>query len=925
MKKSLLIAMAVIVGLAAFAQRTTYQLPTVNPAMAKKTMKASQRKVFDQAAVKAKPGTLAKAKKNNNLPAVLPPTETKIGESTYDLQTNGSVANRCVLNANGTVQATWTFSTELNATWSDRGTGYNYYDGTSWGPFPTTRIENVRTGWPELITLANGTEVIISHAPAEAALVMSTRNPYGSGTWTTSPLTNLAPLSILWPRAASGGPDGNTIHLIAHNEAQTVVDGVTGMVSYSRSLDGGLTWDIQSVKIPGLDNTNYAFLSADGYALAANGNNVAVVYFGALEKTVLAKSTDNGTTWTYRELFDIPFIYDPNSTNTIGSPLGISDVNGDQVADTIFNVTDGAGTVVVDNNGVAHVFFGFMNYLDDAAGDGSWSFFPVTDGIGYWNENMGFMEPQFIAGILDLDGSGVLLDNLTDPNTEFGQYYSSLSTMPNAGVDANGCLYLVYTAIMETMTSGTQYYRHVLGSKSCDNGCTWSYPIDLTANDEYAECVYPSMAHKVGSQLHFVYQKDGEPGINLQGDADPVGVNEIMHVAENATRLDTVIGACTGGINAYNVQYCNGDSVLVTASCGTAWAWNTGETTQSIYVKTFGDVSCDITTVCGVISDTLNFTAVSTGPAITITASATEVCPGDSVTISTNNVSGATWAWSTGDNTQSIAIDTIGTIVVTVSNCGGSTTDSITINYASAPLANLTAFGNTTFCEGGSVVLNASGAGTGGSYFWYPGAETSTVITVTDSGTYYFTSFNVCGDSAVSNSVNVVVYPAPAVPAVTCFSAGSDWGFIAPQCNTGSCQWQVNGNNVGTNNDSLQLNWQSVGSANVVVIYTDGNNCSATSPNANCFVGVEETMPFAAITVYPNPSDGKFSLIFNKMKNDKYTISVKNILGQVVYSRKATISGNYTMNLDLAAFDGGVYFLTIAGTEGEFTQKVVVR
>lgn len=1061
--------MAVIVGSASFAQKTTYVIPKINPAVAGKTAKAFRRAMNDAApqpaASHVKPNLLPKKKIVPAIPKVSS-TETKIGESTYDLQTNGSVANRIVANANGTVQATWTFSTELNASWADRGAGYNYFDGTSWGPMPTVRVEGpTRTGWPEIITLANGTEVIISHAPADAALIMSTRNPYGSGTWTTGPLTSLAPLSILWPRAAAGGPDGNTIHLIAHNEASTVVNGVTGMVSYSRSLDGGQTWDIQSAPIPGLDNTNYAFLSADGYAISANGNNIAIIYFGALERTILVKSTDNGNTWTSSQIYDVPFIYDPNSNNTTGTPLGISDLNGDGTADTLNNSTDGTGAILVDNNGVVHVFFGFMNYIDDTPGDGSWSYFPGVNGIGYWNETMGSIQPQFIAGALDIDGSGVLLDNLSDPTTEFGQYGSGLTTMPNAGVDANGCIYAVYSSIMETLNSGSQYYRHIYAVKSCDNGCTWSYPIDMTTGDDFAECVFPSLAHNVGTQFQFIYQKDPEPGLNLQGDQDPVGVNEIMHVKEDVTRLDTVIGACTGGISANSFVFCTGDSVMVKATCGTSWAWSNGATSQNTYVKTYGTLTCDINTVCGILSASLDFSAPSSAPTVTVTASVStacpgdsvmlstnqvsnatwawstggttqsiyvtdtgtfmvtvtncggstsksihisgpsapavtvtatpaNACPGDSVTITTNNVSGASWNWSTGDNTQTIIVTTVDTFMVTVTNCGGSTNDTIIISLPPAPVAAIdggtylcsgdtimlmantgngftymwstgdstsminvdtvgtytvtvtncagsdvtsvtvtttpapnpmiSVIGNdTTVCQGQSVGLIGSGAGIGGSYQWSSG-ETTNTLNVTTNGTYTLKGFNACGDSAVSAPVTIVVNPLPPVPAITCYSSGDSWGFVCPQCTTGTFQWKVNGTPAGVN-DSLLLSWTAVGNGAVTVAITDNNGCMSTSPNGNCFVGMEEPSIASGISIYPNPNDGLFSLAFNNVENGKFNVSVKNLLGQVIFQRRVSLNGNNRMNIDLREFEAGVYFLTVSGSKGEQVQKVIVK
>ena len=53
-----------------------------------------------------------------------------IGTTTYDLQSNASVDNRLIRHSNGTISATWTMSDQLNTAYPDRGTGYNFLDGS---------------------------------------------------------------------------------------------------------------------------------------------------------------------------------------------------------------------------------------------------------------------------------------------------------------------------------------------------------------------------------------------------------------------------------------------------------------------------------------------------------------------------------------------------------------------------------------------------------------------------------------------------------------------------------------------------------------------------------------------------------------------------------------------------------------------------
>ena len=59
-------------------------------------------------------------------------TEKIIGVTKYDLQSNGSCQNRVYRFSDGTIGAAWTMGS-INPGFSDRGTGYNYFDGTNWG------------------------------------------------------------------------------------------------------------------------------------------------------------------------------------------------------------------------------------------------------------------------------------------------------------------------------------------------------------------------------------------------------------------------------------------------------------------------------------------------------------------------------------------------------------------------------------------------------------------------------------------------------------------------------------------------------------------------------------------------------------------------------------------------------------------------
>jgi hypothetical protein len=108
----------------------------------------------------------------------------------------------------------------------------------------------------------------------------------------------------------------------------------------------------------------------------------------------------------------------------------------------------------------------------------------------------------------------------------------------------------------------------------------------------------------------------------------------------------------------------------------------------------------------------------------------TTICAGSTIILDAGN-QGATYAWSNGETSRTLTIDTAGTFWVTVTDSMGSASDTITISISALPVVHL---GNdTTLTAGHSLILDAGN--TGATYHWSTGALTQS-ITVTASGTY---------------------------------------------------------------------------------------------------------------------------------------------------------------------------------------------
>lgn len=462
--------------------------------------------------------------------------EAYLGNSLYDLQTNHSIMNRLVNYGDGKVSAVWTRGVG-NPAFADRGTGYNHFDGNSWGPEPTIRIESLRTGWPSIVTTDAETELIIAHDFATHEIITN-RKAAGETTWTQSAIPSI-PTGIVWPQMAKG--EGEYVHVIAISTTigagGGLYNGVDGQILYYRSPDAGLTWDITDFVIPGLDSTSYELIRrADAYKVAARGNTVAVAVFSWWEDVRVFKSEDNGLTWTQHIVYDFPFEkynYDDGYT--------YDQLPADPNApDSLAIFTGGnAGNVVVDNDGKLHLFFGAMYVIDDVLTDDNFNFFPCSSGIYYWNESHGPDSTRLIANIVDANQNDTL--DIDCFNFNFDPMVNSLTTSPNAGIDANNGIYLTYSALTENYLAegampNPQLFRHVYAIKSLDGGATWTEPYDIVENYTepvlipFYETVYPTVAIDVDEQMHIMFMRDLEPGTNFTDD-DDFTANEMIYLA----------------------------------------------------------------------------------------------------------------------------------------------------------------------------------------------------------------------------------------------------------------------------------------------------------------------------------------------------------------------------------------------------------
>ena len=397
MKKVLLLSLSLVLGFSAFAQQRIMKNDSKQAVASAKKAVVGKDDAPAQAATFA-PQSVSVVNRYEE------GDETQTVFTYYDLQSNQYVANRMYQLPNGSVAITATMSHEDNQTASDRGTGYNFYNGSEWATDELeemTRVEPFKTGWPSIAPWGANGEILLCHGNGH--MQCFTREIAGQGDWREMGALPDYPEGYpyaeygTWPRVVTCGENNNIIVAVAalqhsfapaidSTDVRTVMyrseDAVNWTISYGPLADLGLGYEVGN-------------FSADDYALAANGNTVALLYSGCLTNSVwMFKSEDCGLTWNPTRVWEHPF-----EGVELTEP-------GLDYGDTLFMPMN--GTITVDNNGVAHVAlntFEMSHLADDDPGYYTYWSGRAVDGILYWNDTQEPIHdtehPEYIGTIFE--------------------------------------------------------------------------------------------------------------------------------------------------------------------------------------------------------------------------------------------------------------------------------------------------------------------------------------------------------------------------------------------------------------------------------------------------------------------------------------------------------------------------------------------
>ncbi len=323
------------------------------------------------------------------------------------------------------------------------------------------------------------------------------------------------------------------------------------------------------------------------------------------------------------------------------------------------------------------------------------------------------------------------------------------------------------------------------------------------------------------------------------------------------------------------------------------------------------------------------------------------ICIGSSVTftaVPTNPGTTPIYEWfvngiSTGTNGTTYTTPTLtnGQIVTCVltSDMPGvtnnpATSNGITTTVLTPVTPTVSILGNTTICAGvqASFISSASNGGSSPAYQWTVnsinvGTSISSYSYVPANGDIIgltLTSSNTCvtTPTAVATPVTITVNPAPATPTISAID-----NVFTSSSTTGN-QWYLNGTALPGANGQI---YTATLNGTYTVVVTAGGCSSAASAGSviNGIASITEIDPYV-FSIFPNPSQGDFSVSFNAQLSEVYKLKVFNQAGQLVYEDIIdNQNGQIVKAVQLGKVASGIYNVTLSNGQIESSKKIVVK
>ena len=334
---------------------------------------------------------------------------------------------------------------------------------------------------------------------------------------------------------------------------------------------------------------------------------------------------------------------------------------------------------------------------------------------------------------------------------------------------------------------------------------------------------------------------------------------------------------------------------------------------------------------------------------VTSSDSDNSICAGTEVTFTASPTNGGTnpsYQWyvnnsPVGSNSSTFTTSSLvnGSVVscIMTSDLSGAetnpaTSNTITVSVVNPVTPSVNIFGNQAICAGQSITLGSfsSNSGSSPAYQWLVngvnvGTNISSYSFVPNNGdvvSLVLTSNSTCVTSSTANAspVNVTVNPLPSTPSIS-----QNINTLTSSSATGN-QWYYNGTLI-SGATSQNYTASLVGIYTVLVSNPQGCSASSVGITVNEFLDIVELDSYI-FTIFPNPSQGDFSISFTAFSGTNYTIKIYNAAGQLIYEDELANqnqSGKIIKDIHLGELASGVYNLLLSDGKTESSKKIIIK
>ncbi len=230
-----------------------------------------------------------------------------------------------------------------------------------------------------------------------------------------------------------------------------------------------------------------------------------------------------------------------------------------------------------------------------------------------------------------------------------------------------------------------------------------------------------------------------------------------------------------------------------------------------------------------------------------------------------------------------------------------------TLVAAMPPPVDIALLGPDTLCEG--EVTEVTAAGGHAHYLWSDGS-TGPSITVGQTGPVSVTGFTSVGCHAFSDTLHIVVHPAPATPVVQV-----DGALLQTTADDLLYQWFLDGEPVA---GATGPEWEAQSAGLYTVQVTDANGCTAMSaPHQVLFTGVGAHGTDRPM-LWPSPVGDVLHV--RPPAGPPRQLAVLDEQGRVVHAARIVAD---PMRIDVAHLAPGLYTVLVSGVDGNWAQRFI--